>query len=64
MCRINCNIVIGESEEKRERNSRLSFEERKIIQKCLNKRMNITQIAKEIGCSDATISQYKKKFNL
>ena len=61
MCRINCNIVIGESEEKRERNSRLSFEERKTIQKCLNKRMNITQIAKEINRDKSVVSREIKR---
>ena len=61
MCRINCNIVIGESEEKREKNSRLSFDERKIIQKCLNKRMNITQIAKEIDRNKSVVSREIKR---
>lgn len=61
MCRINCNIVVGESEEKRERNSRLSFEERRTIQKCLNKRMNITQIAKEINRDKSVVSREIKR---
>lgn len=61
MCRINCNIIIGEKEEIRKRNSRLTLEERKLIQKYLNKRMNITQIAKEINRNKSVVSREIKR---
>lgn len=61
MCRINCNIVIGEKEEIRKRNSRLTLEERKLIQKYLNKRMNITQIAREINRNKSVVSREIKR---
>lgn len=61
MCHINCNIVIGESEEKREMNSRLSFDERKDIQKCLNKSMNISEIADEINRDKSVVSREIKR---
>ena len=61
MCHINCNIVIGESEEKREINSRLSFDERKDIQKYLNKRMNISEIADEINRDKSVVSREIKR---
>ena len=46
MCRNNCNIVEAENKEERERNSRLSNEERVEIESMLiqRKKMKITEI--------------------
>ncbi len=32
MCRLNCNTIIVEKEEEREKNSRLTLKEREVIQ--------------------------------
>lgn len=61
MCQNNCNIIIGESEEKREKNSRLSLDERKKIQKCINDKMSITQIANEIDRDKSVVSREIKR---
>lgn len=61
MCRINCNIIIAEKEEVRKRNSRLTLEERKMIQKYLNKGKNISQISKEINRDKSVVSREIKR---
>lgn len=61
MCCINCNIIIAEKEEARKRNSRLTLEERKMIQKYLNKGMNISQISKEINRDKSVVSREIKR---
>ena len=59
MCRNNCNIVEAENKEERERNSRLSNEERVEIESMLRqrKKMKITEIAKELGRDKSVISR-------
>ena len=59
MCRNNCNIVEAENKEKRERNSRLSYEERIEIESMLRRRkkMRVTEIAKELGRDKSVISR-------
>ena len=51
MCRNNCNIIEVENKEKREKNSRLSYEDRVKLEEKLRsrKRISISQIAKELG---------------
>ena len=44
MCRNNCNIVEAENKEKRERNSRLSYEERVEIESMLRRRKKRTKV--------------------
>lgn len=61
MCCINCNIIIAEKEEARKRNSRLTLEERKMIQKYLNKGMNTSQISKEINRDKSVVSREIKR---
>lgn len=59
MCRNNFSIVEAENKEKREINSRLTYEERVIIEEKLRskKKVTITQIAKELRRDKSVISR-------
>lgn len=59
MCQNNCNIVEVENKEKREINSRLTYEDRVLIEEKLRSRnkITITQIANEIGRDKSVISR-------
>lgn len=59
MCRNNCNIIEVENKEKREKNSRLSYEDRVKLEEKLRsrKRISISQIAKELGRDRSVISR-------
>ena len=59
MCQNNCSIVEAEKKEKRKINSRLTYEERVIIESRLRsrKKIKITEIAEEIGRSKSVISR-------
>jgi len=59
MCQNNCNIIEAENKEKREINSRLTYEDRVIIEEKLRsrKKITITQIAKELGRDKSVISR-------
>ena len=59
MCRNNCSIIEAENKEKREINSRLSYEERVIIEEKLRsrKKIKITEIANELNRHKSVISR-------
>ena len=59
MCRNNCNIIEAENKGKREKNSRLSYEERVEIETMLRSRrmVRITQIVDELGRDKSVISR-------
>lgn len=59
MCLNNCNIVEAENKEKREINSRLTYEERVIIEARLRsrKKIKITDIAEELDRDKSVISR-------
>ena len=59
MCRNNCNIVEAENKEEREINSRLTYEERVIIEARLRsrKKIKITEIANELDRDKSVISR-------
>lgn len=59
MCQNNCNIVEAENKEKRKINSRLTYEDRVIMEEKLRnrKKITITQIAKELGRNKSVISR-------
>lgn len=61
MCRIYCNIESKENKAVREKNSRLTLEERQIIQYLLKKGMKQIDIAKEIGRDKSVISRELKR---
>ena len=59
MCQNNCNIIEAENKEKREINSRLTYEERVIIEARLRsrKKIKITEIADELDRDKSVISR-------
>lgn len=59
MCRNNCNIVEAENKEEKEINSRLTYEERIIIEEKLRsrKKIKITEIANELNRDKSVISR-------
>ena len=59
MCLNNCSIVEAENKEEREINSRLSYEERIIIEEKLRsrKKIKITEIANELNRNKSVISR-------
>lgn len=63
MCRNNCSIVEAENKEEREKNSRLTYEDRIKIEEKLRsrKKITITQIAEELGRDKSVISREIKR---
>ncbi len=61
MCRIYCNIEKDENKDTRNKNSRLTLEERQIIQYLLRKGMSQSGIAKELGRDRSVISREVKR---
>lgn len=59
MCRNNCNIIEAENKEKREKNSRISYEERVEIESMLRsrKKITITEIARKLERDKTVISR-------
>lgn len=59
MCQNNCSIVEAENKEKREKNSRITYEERIQIEEKLRSRKKITimQIAKELERDKSVVSR-------
>ena len=59
MCRNNCSIIETENKGKREKNSRLSYEDRIIIEEKLRsrKKIKITEIANELNRDKSVISR-------
>lgn len=57
MCHSNFTTIIGEKEDLRKKNSRLTEIERKLIQKMLNKRMKQSDIARELNRDRSVISR-------
>lgn len=61
MCHINNNIFLADKEEIRIKNSRLCLEERKIIQKMLNKKYSQSDIAKELDRDRSVVNREIKR---